>query len=199
VLDMVDSPSPRRRGRPRAQAAVLTATLALIDEQGVKNVTVEAIAERAGISKVTLYRRWPSRVSILVDALLQHLAASAPLDESRTPHAGMVNHLLALTRLLRGRTGEMMHNVIGECQTDPDMRAVFRERYIGLRRQVAVRIIRQGQEDGSFITRSSAEQCHDALYGAIFYRFLFGVGPLDRKAVLGLMESVLQPAQPASA
>ena len=81
------SPQPeaaaRGRGRPRspeAHLAILTATLQLLGEQGFRGLTIEGVAERAGVGKTTIYRRWPSKTELVAEAIAQIRPPSAPPD-----------------------------------------------------------------------------------------------------------------------
>ncbi len=73
------------------------------------------------------------------------------------------------------------------------MSGILRERYLGHRRDLAIRIIERGLLDGSFTATGSPEMLHDTLYGSIWYRFLFEVGSLSRKQALALFVAVLTP------
>jgi AcrR family transcriptional regulator len=189
---------PRPRGRPRLQDVeeeALAVVEALLAEAPMRELTMERVAQRTGIGKVTLYRRWPSRTALLADALMRRMAASMPLDETLPPPAAIAGHLRGMARELGGETGAFARAVVGECLSEPATAVVLRERYLGLRRDTAIRIIARGLVDGSFTVRGvEAEQLHDMLYGAVWYRFLFGVGTLDPPAALALMEAVLLPA-----
>ncbi len=193
-------PPPRPRGRPRlqeAEAEALAAVEALLaGGTPARELTMEQVAQRAGVSKVTLYRRWPTRAALLADALMRRIAATMPLDETLPPAIAIAGHLRSMARALGGGTGAFARAVIGECLSDPAAGAVLRDRYLGLRRDLAIRIIAQGLADGSFTVRGiEAERLHDMLYGAVWYRFLFDVGAPDPGAALALMEAVLHPAR----
>src|SRR5579859_5921183 len=63
---------PRSSGRPRSvrsHAAILDATLHMLAEQGIRGSSIEAIAARAGVGKMTIYRRWPSKEALILEAL----------------------------------------------------------------------------------------------------------------------------------
>jgi AcrR family transcriptional regulator len=189
--------APRQRGRPRLEGAedrALDAVAELLERVPVRDITMERIAKRAGVSKITLYRRWPSRLALFVDALLRRMTETQPLDEAAPPLAAIATHLVHMARQMQGRNGALARAVVGECLADPEMAHVLRDRYLGHRRAIAIRIIGRGLEDGSFRAGDDAEARHDMLYGAMWYRILFGTGRCDDAAALALMESVLQPA-----
>jgi len=186
--------APKRRGRPPTdEQAVLDAAIDLVKNEGAALATMDAIARRAGITKITLYRRWPSKGTLLADALLHELRKTAPLDTSVPPYDAIVGHVIAFTRGLSGTLGVLFERVIAESLTDADARVAFRDRYLALRRQTAIQIIRRGLADGSFDFPGTAEERHDELYGALFYRFLFKVGSLSEAAAVKLVRNVLKP------
>src|SRR5882757_4956083 len=187
---------PRPRGRPRiadAETLAIAATTELLEGVEVRNITMELIAERSGVAKITLYRRWPSKLALFVDAMLARMSATMPLREDMSPQAAVQAHIAAMIRALRGPTGVLVRAVIGECLADRDLADILRERYLGHRREIAIRIIQRGLDEGSFGAAEPAEILHDALYGAIWYRFLFGVGRLDRRAAMTLLTDILKP------
>jgi AcrR family transcriptional regulator len=191
------SPAPRQRGRPRLEDAedrALDAVVELLERMPLRDITMERIAELAGISKITLYRRWPSRLALFVDALLRRMAETQPLDETLPPLTAIATHLVRMARQMRGQSGALARAVVGECLADPEMTHVLRDRYLGHRRAIAIRIIDRGLRDGSFRAGGEAEARHDMLYGAMWYRILFGTSQFDDAAALALMETVLQPA-----
>jgi AcrR family transcriptional regulator len=188
----------RPRGRPRiadAEQLVLAAVADLLEGRQVNIITMELVAERAGVSKITLYRRWPSKLALFVDAMLNRLAASMPLEADRPPYEAIRGHIISMVKTLDGPTGDLVRSVVGACVADPEMSGILRDRYLGHRRDLAIRIIECGLRDGSFTATGSAETLHDTLYGSIWYRFLFDVGSLNRKQALALFAEVLKPLQ----
>lgn len=174
---------------------MLQSALALVSVHGARAVSMEAIAEHAGITKVTLYRRWPSKAALLADALLEELAAKLPLDPEGSPWDALSRHAVQLGEALQGGIGELFRNVAAECMVEEAALRDFRDRYLGLRRQAAIRIIRAGLKERSFVAEARAEDLHDAIYGSIFYRFLFDFGALDRRAIQRLLTTILQPVR----
>ncbi|MBN6052035.1 TetR/AcrR family transcriptional regulator, partial [Nonomuraea sp. RK-328] len=79
----MESPRPVGRGA-KVRAAVHAATLAELVDKGYAALTVEGVAQRAGVHKTTVYRRWKDRESLLVDALAEHMAADVPVPDTGT-------------------------------------------------------------------------------------------------------------------
>jgi AcrR family transcriptional regulator len=184
------------RGRPRlvdAEALVLGAVARLLETYPVHLITMELVAEQSGVSKITLYRRWPTRLALLVEAMLQRLAVTMVLDGNKPPADAIRNHVVNMVKEFNGVTGTIVRGIVGACFADPDMSGALREHYLGARRDLAIQIIQQGQADGSFAATGPADVLADMLYATIWYRFLFQVGELSRKQALGLLATVLRP------
>lgn len=186
------------RGRPRSEAAriaVLEAAYEALADAASGPITIEAIAARAGASKVTIYRWWPDRVALLVDAVLHRLSDALPIDEADAPAVAIDRHARAWARALRGEIGRVTRRTIAECLTAPDRIAVYRDRYLRFRRDAAIRIIARGARQGVFRRDATAAQMYDALYGAIFYRFLLELGGLGDGEIRRLIALVMRPAR----
>lgn len=155
---------------------------------------MEAIAARAGVSKITLYRNWSGRGPILAEAFLHSIQERLPLDPGADPRDALKKHLLRFGVELNGPFGARMREIIAEFLGDPALMKEFRDHYIGQRRETAVALIRRGISLGQFHARGDPVSLHDELYGAVFYRFLFGFGQLGRKDLIALFDHVLEPA-----
>src|SRR6266581_6307765 len=105
MTTMSDSrPGPAKGpGRPRserAHEAILEATLDLLLEEGFTRMSIEAVAERAGVGKTTIYRRWPSKSDLVIDAI-GGLQAEIPVIST----GNLRNDLMAMFRSAFQREG----------------------------------------------------------------------------------------------
>src|SRR5580698_1915584 len=103
----------RGRGRPRDEAArlrILKAALELMDELAFGQVTAEAIAERAGTSKATVYRWWPNKAAVLIEAFREAIAPELPLRNTGTLRDDLTSQLRNFSRVLSGRGGRMLRS-----------------------------------------------------------------------------------------
>src|SRR5579863_6546022 len=126
-----DGPLPGR-GRPRSQEAdraILAATADLLASRGLAAMSIEEVAARAGVGKTTIYRRWPSKGLLALDAFVASFQAQQPLPDTGTLRGDM---LAALTLWVRAVTqtpmGGMLTGLIAEAQYDPELRAAWRDR-----------------------------------------------------------------------
>ena len=193
--------APRRAGRPRSESAalaVLDAAYRLTAEAGLKGATVQAIAAASGVSRMTIYKWWTSRLHLLIDAYLRQATRLLPIVETMPPADAIRAHALSYLRALQGDLGRVQMAVLAECLAETGDSRAFVDRYLSIRRTLGLRVIRRGQADGSIAAHAPAEQLYDQLYGTIFYRYQFGLPGLDEAFVDRLVTAVLGGASPDS-
>ncbi|WP_115789536.1 TetR/AcrR family transcriptional regulator [Arthrobacter silvisoli] len=151
---------PRRRGAA-LNSAIFAAVRAEIAESGYAGLTMERVAERARASKASLYRRWPGRAALVLDA-----AYDAMPDYSSTPDTGSLRgDVLALMRqivlLLDGVVGEAMIGLLGESLQNPDAAAQIREfgrgNMVRTMREIVGRAVARGECDAGLVTERRLE------------------------------------------
>jgi len=187
---------PGRPGRPRsekARAAILAATTDLLLAHGLAAVSMDAVAERAGVSKATIYRWWPSKELLALDALYEETTASQP----RRPDTGTLRgDLLALLqpwgRLVTGRPyGRLIAALVTQAQTDPAFGQQYRARFVEPRRDEARAVLRRAIERGEIPAGTRTEVALDLLYGPLYHRLLHGHQPLTDKFARQVVDYVL--------
>ena len=188
--------APRGPGRPRsdtAATAVLDAACRLSADEGLRGASIQAIAAESGVSKMTIYKWWPSRLHLLIDAYLRQATVLLPLSETAPPFEAIRAHAVRYVVALQGDLGRMQLAVLAECLAKHGNSDLFVERYLRIRRDLGVSVIRRGQRSGSITTGRSAEVLYDQIYGTIFYRCQFGLKGLHRAFARSLVDAVLQP------
>lgn len=187
---------PPRRGRPRsekARDATLAAAAELLLTRGLGAASMDAVAERAGVSKATIYRWWPTKETLALDALF-HEWATPPVREDGT--GSLRGDLLALlrpwVRLLGERPyGRVIAALITEAQTDPTFAAEYRKRFVEPRRDQARPILARAIERGELPATTDVELALDLLYGPLYHRLLHGHAPLSERFLSDLVDTVL--------
>jgi len=199
-LSAVPADAPRRPGRPRSESAalaVLDAAYRLTAEAGLRGATMQAIAAASGVSKMTIYKWWESRLHLLIDAYLRQATLLLPISETEPPAEAIRAHAAHYLRALQGDLGRVQMAVLAECLAETGDSGVFVDRYLSIRRAIGLRVIRRGQRDGSIIGSAPAELLYDQIYGTIFYRYQFRLRGLDRAFVDRLVAAVLGAAVPS--
>ena len=184
-----------RPGRPRSEetrVAVLRATSELMHEVGVRVMTTEGIAGRSGASKATIYKWWPSKYAVAVDALLSEM-----LIESDDPDTGSAREDFRVT--LRGMihyyaspSGRIYAQLIGEAQSDPLLAAELRDRLVGSRRLLVRAIWDRGVARGELRADVDPEVAIDLVFGPAMYRLVAGHAPLDDAAADAIVDAAVR-------
>jgi AcrR family transcriptional regulator len=154
-------------------------------------MTMEAIAERAGTSKVTLYRWWPHKAVIVLDAMLAEASPRSSYREKASPLEALRSEMRALCRFLQGRMGRLLVGVLAEGALDPEIGDAYREHWVKPRRDNARRLIDRAVEAGSLKPGTDPEVTMDALFGPLYYRFFIGHLPLNAPFVEAVFEAVM--------
>ena len=165
----------RPPGRPRDEMActrIREATVSLLEEVGFANVTCEAIAQRAGTSKATIYRWWPNKVAVVIDAFTRTLAPALPFHEADTLEEYVTANLRQFAKVISGRNGRLLSAIIAAAQDDPDVETAFLEHWIKPRRVVARKSLQQFQNRGLLPPEFDIEQVLDAMYGPFHFLLL---------------------------
>lgn len=172
----------RKPGRPRSEKsrqAILAATRRLLAKKPVRSMTIEGIAKEAGVGKPTIYRWWDSKCALVMDAFLDDFAPQVPITENGSAIAALVGQVKLVIELLRGRSGRIVADMIGEGQADPHVLDEFRERFFAQLLAPARAVIERGKETGEIHKDIEADLALDMIYGPIYYRLLVGHRPLD--------------------
>jgi len=167
--------SKRLPGRPRseqARRAIFRSTLKLLQRSSFSGLTIEAIAADADVGKATVYRWWPNKGALVVDAF-----ASSAESELHFPNTGSVylDMSLQMTQflgVLRSQRGRIVAALLGGGQSDPELLTAFRERFLRPRREEAYKTLRRAIERGELPANLDLDVALDVLYGAIYMRFL---------------------------
>lgn len=171
-----------RGGRRRSEAcerAVLDAAWRLLAIRPLSELSIEAIAREAGVGKTTIYRWWPSKAAIAMDAFLERYLPETPFPNAATAEEALRKQMASVVRAFRGDVGRIIVQIAAEAQADPEALRVFRERFVLPRRRAAVEILERGVASGEFDPELDAELAIDLLYGPIWLRLLIGHLPLD--------------------
>jgi AcrR family transcriptional regulator len=170
-------PLIRRAGRPRSarsHQAILEATLELFAEVGLQGLSIEAIAERAGVGKTTIYRRWSSKEDMIKDALDLFRSGTS------VPHTGHIRsdllfiakgaqevfsrHLLLSNLILK---------LMAEMKTKPEIYHAFHEKLVAPRMQQFRQFIEEAQERGELRQDLSVALIFSLVFSSLIYNNIF--------------------------
>jgi AcrR family transcriptional regulator len=190
-----------QRGRPRSETAhqaVLTAAAELLLDHGLHAVSMDAVAERAGVSKATIYRWWPTKETLALEMLFTQWAAVTPLrSEAGSLRGDLIALLRAWARLASGRPyGRVVAALLAQAQANPMFSAEYQRRMLDPRQHQARAILTQAIARGEIAAGTNVEVAIDLLYGPLYHRLLHGHAPLDDQFVDDVVEMVLRGLQP---
>jgi AcrR family transcriptional regulator len=186
----------RRRppGRPRSEEArqsILQSTLKLLAEKGFSELTIEAVAARANVGKATVYRWWPDKGALIADAFASSTTRKLHFPDTGSVRSDMNQQMRQLIKVFRSRRGRIVSAMLGAGQSDPNLIAAFRERFMKPRRQEAYATLRRGILRGELKKNVDMDLLLDSLYGPIYMRFLIRHDSLTPEFVDGLCDLTL--------
>lgn len=186
---------PGKRGRPRnteTQTAILTASYDLLVELGFEAVTVEKIADRAKVSKATIYKWWPNKAAVVMDGFLSAASSRLPVPDTGSVFEDVRLHAANVSRFMTSQEGNIIKELIAHGQFDSGLAEALRARYIFPRRNEASGLIERGIRRGELKEDLDIDLCIDLIYGPIFYRLLVTGAAIDEDFVDKLILLVLQ-------
>jgi len=189
----------RRPGRPRserARKAVMRCTLALLKRVGFHGLTVEAVADRAGVGKATIYRWWPSKADLVIAAFV-----SVVEPELRfSPHGPVLESIHKQMKnwaaIFQSPLGQIVATVIGAGQSEPEILKAFQKHWVEPRRAEARKLLSDAIPRGALRPDLDPDTILDLLYGPLYMRLLVKHGPLTESfvdQVFGFISPVLLP------
>jgi AcrR family transcriptional regulator len=192
----------RGRGRPRsekAQKAILAAAIDLLLEQGLHAMSMDAVAERAGVSKATIYRWWPSKELLALDALATEWQVTTP-DATRDTgslRGDLLARLRPWLRQLRDKPyGRVVAGLVAAAQADAEFAELYLERFVRPRREAMRPILLRAIERGEIPRNVDLEIALDLIYGPIYHRMLHGHAPLDERFARNVVDTILAGIAP---
>jgi AcrR family transcriptional regulator len=198
ILRAASSKGERRSpGRPRsenARRAILQSTLCLLQKIGFPELTIESIAIDAGVSKATVYRWWPNKGALVVDAFVSSTESKLHFPDTGSVYQDVALQMQQVIAIFRSRRGKIVAAVLGAGQSDPELLEAFRARFLRPRRQEAYKTLRRGIERGELPAALDLDLVLDILYGAIYMRFLIRHDELSPRYVAEVCQLVLTGA-----
>ncbi len=147
----------------------------------LRDLSIEAIARESGVGKTTIYRWWPSKAAVVIDAFLDNVLLVAPYPEGLSAAEAITQQMAALIQAWSGEYGRILAQIIAEGQSDPEALDRYRNYFLNHRRAEVRAIIERGIESGEFAPSLDPDLAIDILYGPIYYRLLVGHLPLDQQ------------------
>jgi AcrR family transcriptional regulator len=200
-MDPATAPTAeRRRGRRRSPAthrAILEATLALLEESGYGATTIEGVAARAGVGKQTIYRWWPSRAALVMEAYEGRVLTRTLEPDTGSVREDVCRSLLHIANVFATTSAAgIVTSLAAEAHQDDELRVAFL-RFMENRRAVMRRVLQRAQRRGQLRAGTDLELVIDTLYGPVLFRALMSGGTLSVSDVEHLADMVLEEPRPS--
>lgn len=177
-----DGQQPKTRaGRPRSaesRRAILQAALLILQTSGYRALTIEGVAAKAGVSKQTIYRWWPSAAYIVLEALTSD-PLQPPMPDTGALYDDLLDLIRPMVKALAARRGPIMKALIAEAQADARFAETLRTTFMAQHRDQLYAIVGRAQMRGEIGFDADPELTADLVYGPMLYRLLNGHGTLD--------------------
>jgi AcrR family transcriptional regulator len=197
-MSKIATPPPKRRGRQRsaaAEAAILKAAGELLARLPLCEVTTDAIAQRAGVSKATIYKWWPNKNLVALDALGASVLAQLAIPNTGSARQDFAEQLRSTIAFYSSQPGRLLRQFLAEGQNDAEFLKLFRDRFLKPRRDSLLTIWRRGVERGEIRPSVDGELVLDLIFGPMMYRLLVGHGPLDDIQATAIVDVVFSGLQ----
>ena len=192
-------PNPARRSE-RSRTAILDAALALLHEVGYPDLTIEAIAARAGVGKQTIYRWWKGRGAVVLDALAEQAAASAPaplpdtgdLEADLRPVVRAIVAELADPRLSATTRALTIETLASETYAEKVRDLLLRPQLDSIKDR-----LRSARAAGRLRADADLDQAVELFIGPVYHRWMLRTGPLTREYADGIVDLALTALRPS--
>src|ERR1700757_5117533 len=186
-----------RKGRPPSKlaashSAIIDTVYALLQETSVRDLTMEEVARRAKVGKPTLYKWWPTKATLVLAMLCERMALRLDMPTDLTADESLRFRVRRLIDAFSAPFGKIVAGLIAEGQSEPAIRQAFFDRWVGPRRTATIADLQRGKNAGELRSDTEPDLLNDAIFGAIYYRFLLGSGPFTRRFGEELVEQVIR-------
>lgn len=171
----------RERGRRRSERshrAIVAATQELLVERGYRELTIEGVAARAGVGKQTIYRWWPSRGALLLEAVAEQADADIEIPDAGTLRVDLELFLRSTFAAATPRRIALLRVLAAEAQLDPTMAAPF-QAFAAKRRAALASLLERGVHRGELAPETDLTLLLHVAFGVLWYRLLIDPRPLD--------------------
>lgn len=168
--------TPGRRRSDTTRDAVLAAAFALLAERGYSGMAIEAVAARAGAGKATIYRWWPDRAALAVDAFFVATEAGLAFPDTGSAREDFRRQVNQLADVLRGPTGAAMAAMVAGARIDPALGRAIGERWVAPRKRWGVARLDRARADGEVRGGVDTDAALNAIYSPLYAPLLLGLG-----------------------
>jgi hypothetical protein len=190
-------PTEATASRPRVEglreAEILEATLQVLQDLGYDRLTMDAVALRARASKATLYRRWNSKLRLVIDALLT-TKPEPVVPDTGSLRGDLIEMFCGLGGITDDQAVGMVASVITAVGRDPDFAHAFRTEIIGPKMAASQQVWERAKARGELRPDADLSLLGPALAGIVLHRvYLMGEKPTTQ-LVTRVIDQIILPA-----
>ncbi len=175
----------------RSKESVLRAISEILTESGLGGVTVEEVSRRSGVAKTTIYRHWPTRADLVIDACSQMISAEQDVPDTGSFEGDLTAFLTSMVKLLHtARWSSVIPSIIDAAERDPEIAKLHSIIQMGHAAPLQ-EIITRAARNGEIPTSTDPSTMIAALLGPLFYRRWFSREPLDDTFVKAIAQNVI--------
>jgi AcrR family transcriptional regulator len=198
--DMTTAPSvaPQRKRGAALEDAILEAAYTELSEAGYTAFSVEAVAARARTGKASIYRRWPTRDELLLDAVCAYLPTPRECGMGEIPPGMTTADALrgvarAISTVMASPAGDVMRAIKCEAATDPELARAIDDRFQAPRREFLVQLLRRGVARGEVRPGADTALVADVLPAVLTHRILLQREQITPKVISDIIEQIVLP------
>lgn len=181
---------------PRTDRAILDATVAVVAERGFARLTVDEVALRAGVGKATIYRRWPSKLPLVIESVCQLSDEKVPVPDSGTLRGDVQALIESFVGALTSPLGQALVRLVSEAATDPQLRHTVHEELIVRRQKALGAILERGIAKGEIRPDADVDLVLEVGTAALLHRLVVSDRPLDLDYASRVVELLLDGLSP---
>jgi AcrR family transcriptional regulator len=183
-------------GRPRDEEVrkrILDSAAQLLESLCFEDITVDAIAETSGAGKATIYRWWPNKAAVLIEAFRERIAQEIPFPDSGDFRRDIRQQLQDFTEIIyKGRRGKVFRAFIAGAQADPEIAKAYRELWIRPRRAEARKLFERYISEGVADANLDPDLAVEMVFAPLYYRLLTGWGEITPEYLDRLVDTALR-------
>jgi AcrR family transcriptional regulator len=195
VSSLDEKPRPGRRRDPACDEAILDAALAALVDDGYRRMSIEGVAARAGVGKATIYRRYPSKAKLVVDAVRHRLHLVELLPDTGNLRADLLAMLEPLVDRLRGHDGPILVAFMTERLREPELAAEYDRSVIGRKRIHMRKLITDAVERGDLRPDTDVDLLAETAPALVWHHVLNN-HPVGPDLATRIVDQILPQPQP---
>ena len=188
---MTQEAVPGHSRAERLRQVILKTAIDLVFDVGFRAVSIESIAAKSGVAKTTIYRRWPNKAAVVMDAFMMRVGSETRFPTTEKVTDSVRLQMRTMAKAFRSRDGALVKALLAEAQFDAELATAFRERWTLPRRKMAVAVLHEAVRRGELRPDIDLETTIDLLYAPIYYRLQMGTGPLSEAYIDRLFQHAM--------